>query len=251
MSQINLQHSRDATGELASVLTGKREIILIQEPYFFRNKNRGLEGSGHKLVVGYEEEVRPRTCILASPDVSVIPLPQLGSRDATTAVLEYKVSKGGRKLLICSLYLPYDDARPPILEDLERIIAFARERGLPMLIGCDANAHSEVWGSTNTNARGETLIQFLAHTNLEVLNIGNDATFINRIRKEVIDITLASRSLVDEISDWRVSSDISMSDHRMIKMEIRSDKKAATLKRNPRATDWEKYISVLEGNIGD
>ena len=136
VSQINLQHSQDATGELASVLTGKMEIVLIQEPYFYRSQIRGLTGAGHKLVVGSEEEERPRTCILVSNEISMVPLPQLGSRDATAAVIEYKVGKIGRKLLVCSLYLPYNDARPPDTAELERIINFARDKGLLVVIGC-------------------------------------------------------------------------------------------------------------------
>jgi hypothetical protein len=95
-------------------------------------------------------------------------------------------------------------------------INFAEHYETPILIGCDANAHSIVWGSTNNNARGTQLLDFINTTNLHIMNRGNEPTFVNRIRKEVINITLASRGLANEIEGWHVSKEPSLSDHRRI-----------------------------------
>ena len=79
---------------------------------------------------------------------------------------------------------------------------------MPVLIGCDANAHNTIWGSTDTNTRGTALLEYLASSNLRVINIGSEPTFINRVRKEVIDITLTKHDFMDKVKDWRVTSDI-------------------------------------------
>jgi len=71
-------------------------------------------------------------------------------------------------------------------------------------------------GSTNCNGRGESLLEFLNSSNLEILNWGNEATFYNASRQEVIDITLGSYGLLQSITGWEVSWEPSLSDHRHI-----------------------------------
>ncbi|XP_008208797.1 uncharacterized protein LOC103316527 [Nasonia vitripennis] len=81
-------------------------------------------------------------------------------------------------------------------EEVTRLVEYCEERGLSLVVGCDATAHHLVWGHTNTNDRGTTLLEYLTSTNLEITNRGNDPTFMNVRRREVIDITLCSRQLV-------------------------------------------------------
>lgn len=67
--QINLQHSRDATAELASVLAGRnKQVVLIQEPYLYRGEIKGLNLASYNTVVGSENDERPRSCIMISKD---------------------------------------------------------------------------------------------------------------------------------------------------------------------------------------
>ena len=49
-------------------------------------------------------------------------------------------------------------------------------------------SHHTIWGSTETNGRGELLLDFILSTNL---CIGCKPTFITRNRQEVIDIHLS------------------------------------------------------------
>ena len=81
-------------------------------------------------------------------------------------------------------------------------------------MGCDCNAHHTAWGSTNSNGRGEALMEFLNSSNLEILNRGDEPTFCSGYRQEVIDITLGSYGLLDRITGWEVSLEPSLSDHR-------------------------------------
>jgi hypothetical protein len=43
----------------------------------------------------------------------------------------------------------------------------------------DANAHHIIWGSSDTNPRGENLIDYLAGNNLVIINKGKEPTFYN------------------------------------------------------------------------
>ena len=97
-----------------------------------------------------------------------------------------------------------------------RVVAYAKDKGLELLLGCDANSHHEVWGSTDINPRGESLLDFIMRTGLQILNRGKEPTFLDSRRQEVLDITLCTRGLEGLVRHWRISSEPSGSDHRQI-----------------------------------
>ncbi|GBP08776.1 Retrovirus-related Pol polyprotein from type-1 retrotransposable element R1 [Eumeta japonica] len=92
----------------------------------------------------------------------------------------------------------------------------ARMKGIPYIIGADANAHHQLWGSLDTNRRGEDIIDFVLINNLVILNKGN----------------------------WRVSDDFSFSDHRYLEFSI-SGADRTFFYRNRRRTDWETHCEIL------
>ena len=53
------------------------------------------------------------------------------------------------------------------------MVKYCRRKNIPVIIGCDANAHNEVRGSSDTNLRGEYLLKFLIKENHTLSNIGN------------------------------------------------------------------------------
>jgi hypothetical protein len=95
-----------------------------------------------------------------------------------------------RRLVICSAYLLYDSEDPPPTKELEELVRDCEKEHLYLINGCDSNAHHSAWGSTNCNDRGEALVEFLGSLNLEILNRGNEHTFCNGHRLDMIDITL-------------------------------------------------------------
>ena len=88
--------------------------------------------------------------------------------------------------------MPYDDPEPPPSEDIAGLVEDqGRIKGRELIIGCDANSHHTVWGSTNTNARGEALLEYLAGTELRIINGGREPIFCITDRVEVIVVVLA------------------------------------------------------------
>jgi len=104
--------------------------------------------------------------------------------------------------------------------------------------GVDANAHHTLWGSNDINERGESLLEFILFTRLNVCNRGSHPTFRNKNRAEVIDVTLATNSGSLIIDNWHVSTECSFSEHYKIVFEIRWDREDKPPFRNPRRTDW-------------
>ncbi|PNF19647.1 hypothetical protein B7P43_G18121 [Cryptotermes secundus] len=82
--------------------------------------------------------------------------------------------EGSKELIVASVYLPYDSDEPPQTKEMSDIIDYCFSRKRQLIIGCDANAHHILWGSTGTNPRGESLMEFPVSSNLNILNHGNE-----------------------------------------------------------------------------
>ncbi len=126
---------------------------------------------------------------------------------------------------------------------------YCRSNKLPLILGCDANAHHTEWGSTDCNARGKSLLEFIISNNLSIDNVGCEPTFITSIRSEVLDITLCNEPLSGLISQWRVSKEPSMSDHRIIRFALKVEVRDLLPVRIPRNSKWDVFRETLELNI--
>jgi hypothetical protein len=68
-------------------------------------------------------------------------------------------------------------------------------------------------------------------------------------RKEVIDLTLGTKEIANVVSNWHVSDETSLSDHRYICFQIGNISINQVIYRNPRRTNWESYKDDLKGNL--
>jgi len=139
---------------------------------------------------------------------------EFSCRDLVAILIKYIEDGAERRLVVCSAYLLYDSENPPPSREMEELVRYCENENLRLIVGCDSNAHHTVWGNTNCNGRGESLLEFLNSSKLEILNRGNESTFCNVSRKEVIDITMGSYGLLESITGWEVSREPSLSDHK-------------------------------------
>ena len=89
------------------------------------------------------------------------------------------------------------------------------------------------------------LAEFLASTNLEIINVGGESTFVSGNRQLVIDVTLVTPPIAYDIVDRHVSGEDSMSDHRYITFTLKRDRKPQSFSRNPRHMNWSVYDQEL------
>jgi hypothetical protein len=143
------------------------------------------------------------------------------SRHVTTLEVSAVVGDCRRTIRFSSVYLPYEEPDPP-LAIMSDIVQHSAEEGREIILGIDANAHHILWGSTDINPRGESLMEYMVSIKLNILNKGNEPTFLNVRRRQVIDLTLGTILIVNLISDWHLSSEESLSDHRYICFKIKS-----------------------------
>jgi hypothetical protein len=76
-------------------------------------------------------------------------------------------------------------------KEMRDIIDYCQSRKKQLIIGwCHI-----LWGSTSTNLRGESLLEFLVSSNLNILNHGNEPIFVVCNRKEVIDFSIGTNKI--------------------------------------------------------
>ncbi|XP_036146976.1 uncharacterized protein LOC118647010 [Monomorium pharaonis] len=65
------------------------------------------------------------------------------------------------------------------------------------------------------------------------------------MRREVLDLTICSRQVVQEVTGWRVSDEPSLSDHRQITFRLAKVQAKVRTVRDPRRTDWDSFREDL------
>ncbi|XP_045460460.1 uncharacterized protein LOC123670918 [Harmonia axyridis] len=245
---MNLQHSKAASCALCWRTSRRHvDIGLIQEPWINGGQVRGLPNKVYKTIY-CDKAVSPRALIILRRGLTCLPLTEFLTRDLAAALVEVRTENIKRQLVIASGYFPGDAISPPP-EEVQRLIEWCRMKKKQLILGCDANAHHKVWGSTDINHRGEDLLDFLFSTNIEIVNVGNSPTFMNAIRREVIDLTLATPFIAEMVKNWRVSEEPSMSDHMAIEFNVEATAPADVECRIPRKTDWELYIAHMSSDL--
>ena len=242
--QANLHHAKGASSVLGRRFVKEQlAVALIQEPWVNKNKVLGLSLNNSKLIY-CETASNPRTAVLLNRNVKFIPITDFIQRDVVAITVEVPTTYGKQEMVVASAYFPgdQDDIPPP---EVAALIRYCRTINKPFLIGCDANAHHTIWSSSDINTRGEYLLEYLTSNEVHVCNVGTEPTFINAIRKEVLDLTLCSASIVEKIKNWHVSDEPSLSDHRHIVFDIEAKKLTKEKFRNPRNTNWESFKDHL------
>ena len=103
-----------------------------------------------------------------------------------------------------------------------------------------------------TEAGIEGLMEYMLSTKLTILSKGNEPTFLNVRMRQDIDLTLGTTLVGNLMSEWHVSSEEYLSDHRYICFKIKSQVLETVIYRNPKETDWAGYrqdLSALNGGI--
>ena len=233
--QINLHKASQATVLLGGRLEGKkRTVVLATEPYTMKNKVVGFPRGTKVICSGRESVLAPRAAIVASLDTNITAMDSWCNRDCAVAL----TNVGGVRTVLVSLYLDIKlDVQPDWLDGLMRMID---DKGYPVIIGVDSNAHSSMYGPDN-NARGNAFEDFVLQYGLCVENLGTKPTFETRRENGMvrthIDVTL-SRDIQAPIRGWRVDDGYNASDHNTILFETETYKTEPELSRQWSKANW-------------
>ncbi|XP_055527440.1 uncharacterized protein LOC129720053 [Wyeomyia smithii] len=196
--QVNLHHAKGASSVLCRRFTRENlDVALIQKPWSNYNRVKGISTPNCKLIYD-STQTSPRTAILIRENLAFIPVTELISRDVVAIQMEVPTTRGLTEIIVASAYFPGDNVEIPSKE-VAALVQHCKLKNKQLIIGCDANAHHMVWGSSNINVRGDCLLRYLIPHNINICNQGNDPTFVTSIRQEVLDLTLCSSKLSGEL----------------------------------------------------
>lgn len=117
---------------------------------------------------------------------------------------------------------------------LSEIRTMLREWGKGTIIAGDFNAKSPAWNETRTDSRGRKLSEWIASENLIIHNNGNTPTFKRREQESIIDLTLSTDGISEQITAWKVLDDTENgSDHQYIYFETRNNSTTGNVAVNP------------------
>ena len=224
--QINLQHSRAATANIIRLVAEDGiDIIFIQEPYTIQDKVIGIPTKYATFTSG-EGRIRA-AIVVTNKEIDAMLICQLTDTD-TVAV---EVTKGHTKIIAASMYFDRETQIENDLLKIDLMLQYAKNTGV--LIASDTNARSSLWYDKVTNERGRALEEFIATKQLYIINEeSSDTTFSNRLGTSNIDLSIISPQVLSSITDWEISGHESLSDHKIIKFDIKPGT-AGRLAANP------------------
>jgi hypothetical protein len=86
---------------------GMADIALIQEPWIYWGKIKGIKNSGG-TIFSLASEGKVRSCIYVRNHINALGLLEFCSMDATMVRMTYTCGGGCKELIVASVYLPYD-----------------------------------------------------------------------------------------------------------------------------------------------
>lgn len=106
--QVNLHHCKAALAALQKYMLEKDiDFALIQEPWVFKGKIRGLNVSGDHELLTLDHE-HPRACLVAKKKLNFLPLWGLCCRDLMVNMMRINLEGNEIDLVIGAAYLPWD-----------------------------------------------------------------------------------------------------------------------------------------------
>lgn len=225
--QHNLGKGKVATAELRQqALHIGASVLLVQEPWTGRHFVCGMGTTSNLILVGTTEE-RPRACIVVLDNT----------------------------LDVVSMYCPPSPPEDVLENHLHQIqLIHDTVRGVPTILGMDANALSPTWGASRRNNNGRLLEELVATLTWDIANIPGIPTFQNKYRSSYIDVTLISQNLSRYVSGWNVRQGWTQSDHNVIEIALQALQNLHPTKSdrfNVLRADWASFVRRTEEAIVD
>ena len=264
--QINLNKSAQATESALQIAVKLNiDILLVQEPWLVSSTGastgitdyssvRSINHQGFvQIFPSFPTHLRPRTLTYALHSSSVlVSLASTTPNDPDVQVLTVQEKQGQQEIQLINLYNYKDQSQQ---SDAETLIRWLYDfTVLPNTIFAgDFNSHHPRWDPLNqTSPNAEGLATWIEHNNLTLLNTPGERTFYrpNLKRPSIIDLTLATTSLADQIDDWQVLPDLG-SDHYPLLFTISGaqsptpEESPQNLRFNTNLADWDLFQSQL------
>jgi len=246
IAQINAQRSAAAAADLEILIQERKiDMLCVQEPYAFRGVVRGYTSQGMTIVQPMVDN--PWVAIVVTNEqLEVFHLAQYD----TPHIMCLQITSNREEFYIINIYCQFMLPVEPFMDQLEKIIRNLHHSSY--IIVMDSNARSSLWFSSETDARGNVVEEFLIHNKVYVVNSPSELpTYFTTNGQSNIDVTLASRGMYKKCVNWAVSAACTTSDHNLISFEVREDsvpnrKVINHANYNIKKANWDGFYQQLE-----
>lgn len=144
------------------------------------------------------------------------------------AVIKHGAGQGyvwveSKEFVIFSCYVSPNVSLEAFQEYINNVQSAVRRHTKDVIITGDFNSSSVTWGSRETNARGEIILDWQATDSLILHNTGTNPTFIRGEQESHLDLTMSTENISRKIKNWAVLTDReTLSDHEWITFDILS-----------------------------
>jgi Endonuclease-reverse transcriptase/Reverse transcriptase (RNA-dependent DNA polymerase) len=220
--QINLRHCAAEAANLSQIIHELQpDLIFIQEPYVKPTGDLADVPLGYQSYHRLGEDRNYGAAIIYRANISVKPITEKSSNEIACIELECYETK----IMCCSAYCRPSAAN--LHEILNPILQSSRATLKKCLIAADANAHSPLWNSKTTDAKGKELENILITHELNICNKPRAHLSYTPANTTFIDVTITGDELFQKVVDWRFLSKSAFTDHEYIyfKMDLSPKKR--------------------------
>lgn len=252
--QINAQRSKSVASEIRRTIeTNKIDVLVVQEPYVYRNKVKGYAPITARVVQNQENMDSKSAIIVYNDSVTVTQLEQFRTEYIVCAHL----SSPEHDFYIVSVYCQFSLEVEDYLLQLDDIIEKLGRKKI--IIAGDFNAKSRVWFNDETDFKGEKVEEFLIENNLHILNRSNNPpTFWTINGQSNIDLTLVTNDMKELMENWRVEEDWANSDHNCICFQLNHNmdihrKRVITkeTRYNIKSANWLEFENMIKREFNE
>ncbi|CAH2088811.1 unnamed protein product [Euphydryas editha] len=202
--QCNTDRSKHCFTDFTNYfINSPHSVALVSEPYTGAgNEVKAIRGLD---IYQFGKDSRVKACILVKDKIPCLGLSQFSSPNLSVIRLQANHTHPH----IASAYVEPNIDEADTLHKIEHLLA--HHSNTRCILGGDFNGWHPLWGSARANTRGNDVIELALAHDLQVCNVGDTPTFETithgRLRSSIIDITLASSSIHNYITDWKVNLD--------------------------------------------
>jgi hypothetical protein len=235
---FNARKSRAATADIIS--KSDWDILLLQEPYVTVANKVPFPNASYSD----DAPTKVRAAIIARKARLKLIVKHTNA-DACVAAVE------GANTWVASIYA--DIHKPSVHPCLQDLVDASCRKNVKLIIAADTNAHSVLWGSQETNGRGEEWEDFVLENELTIENVSPSLPTFENEQGHIshIDVTLTKG--VNLVKGWKVWDGPMVSDHREIHFdaEITGGEKRTWNEKgfNLRKGDWKRYGEKLDALV--
>ncbi|KAL4718455.1 hypothetical protein ACJJTC_005004, partial [Scirpophaga incertulas] len=258
--RLNVDHSRVHVSEHVAILhcykclqnkstydelaasNGKEDldVIFLTEPYTGRLLYaKALDGYTMFYNLNKSNSKKNKTAIAIKSNKFSAILVSSATTDNMTIVQTRDLS--GKIIYLYSVYVEPKTDLDNTLIKLKTFLSL--NTSAVHIITGDFNAWNPLWGSANSNPRGNDIVKMIINNDLVIVNKGNENTYCtttkNAVRSSVIDLTMITdNNNFITIEDWKVNNEIiTTSDHKAITFNINIGR--SNLTKNLKTSTWK------------